>query len=56
MNVRRSLQNKKGLGRKIRSEKTAFKTVAWMLVELFLLEVKPNKELCFNVQTHCPLR
>ncbi|PES95252.1 hypothetical protein CN510_15925 [Priestia megaterium] len=49
-------KRKKGLERKMRSWKTIFKTIAWMLVELFPLEVILYKEVCFNVQTHCPLR
>jgi len=50
-------KRKKGLERKMRSWKTIFKTAAWMLVELFPLEViLLYKEVCFNVQTHCPLR
>lgn len=40
----------------MRSEKTAFKTVAWMLVDLFLLEVAPDKEVCVHVQTNCSLQ
>jgi len=55
-NVRVHNKRKKGLERKMRSWKTIFKTAAWMLVELFPLEVILYKEVCFNVQTHCPLR